>query len=73
MLNFERIFRHDCRISVTKILVSGFPSFMGKFATSGDGVHTSVYVSKLVGKILRHEWRKPMHLPIRPLVVEKRG
>lgn len=49
MLNFERIFRHDCRISVTKILVSGFPSFMGKFATSGDGVHTSVHVSQLVG------------------------
>lgn len=50
MLNFERIFRHDCRISVTKILVSGFPSFMGKFATSGDGVHTSVHVSQLPGK-----------------------
>ena len=30
MLNFERIFRHGCRILVTKILVSDFPQFYGE-------------------------------------------
>lgn len=33
MLNFERIFRHGCRILVTKILVSDFPQFYGKAST----------------------------------------
>ena len=30
MLNFERIFRHDCRILVAKILVSDFSQFYGE-------------------------------------------
>lgn len=33
MLNFECIFRHDCRILVTKILVSDFPQLYGEAST----------------------------------------
>ena len=33
MLNFERIFRHDCRILATKILVSDFYPLYGEAST----------------------------------------
>lgn len=33
MLNFERIFRHDCRILATKIIVSDFYSLCGEAST----------------------------------------
>ena len=42
MLNFERIFRHVFRKSVTKILVHDFPQFYGEASTQVSMAYTQL-------------------------------
>lgn len=59
MLNFERIFRHDCRILATKILVSDFYPLYGEASTQVSMTCTRLCMfPQLVGEILRHEWQR---------------
>nr|DAZ08697.1 MAG TPA: hypothetical protein [Caudoviricetes sp.] len=56
MLNFEHIFRHDCRISATKILVSDFYPLYGEASTqvSMACTHLCMFPS-LLGKVFHSE------------------
>ena len=64
MLDFEHIFRHDCRILATKILVSDFYPLYGEASTQVPMACTRLCMFRsLLGKVFRSELRKPLHLP----------